>query len=140
MATVSGVNYTKQTSTPADLVLPRDSHGRVRVMYDTYEASSLANPSTIQLFKIPVDARVIDFKIWHDALASSTTLAFGDADDPDRFMAAASSASAGIMVPLIGKIDGFAGYTYSAETVVSLTMAGAAATGTIHVYIMYVVD
>ena len=140
MATVSGVNYTKQTSTPADLVLPRDSHGRVRVMYDTYEASSLANPSTIQLFKIPIDARVIDFKIWHDALASSTTLAFGDADDPDRFMAAAASTSAGIMVPLVALIDGFPGYTYSAETVVSLTMAGGAATGTIHVYIMYVVD
>jgi len=140
MATVSGVNYTKQSSTPADMVLPRDSHGRVRVMYDTYEASSLANPSTIQLFKIPIDARVIDFKIWHDALASSTTLAFGDADDPDRFMAAAASTSAGIMVPLVALIDGFPGYTYSAETVVSLTMAGGAATGTIHVYIMYVVD
>jgi hypothetical protein len=109
-------------------------------MYDTYEASALADPSTIQLFKMPADARVIDFKIWHDALASSTTLALGDADDPDRFMAAASSASAGVMVPLIGKIDTFAGYTFTAETVVSLTMAGAAATGTIHAYIMYVVD
>tara|TARA_R100000049_G_C1940014_1_gene84067 strand:+ start:1126 stop:1548 length:423 start_codon:yes stop_codon:yes gene_type:complete len=140
MATVSGVNYTKITTTPVDHILPRDAHGRVRVMYDTYEASALADPSTIQLFKMPADARVIDFKIWHDALATSTTLALGDADDPDRFMAAASSASAGIMVPLIGKIDGFAGYTYSAETVVSLTMAGAAATGTIHAYIMYVVD
>ena len=92
------------------------------------------------MFKLPVDARVIDFKIWHDALASSTTLALGDADDPDRFMAAAASHAAGIMVPLIGVIDTFAGYTYSAETVVSLTMAGAAATGTIHAYIMYVVD
>ena len=140
MATVSGVNYTKITTTPVDHILPRDAHGRVRVMYDTYEASALADPSTIQLFKMPADARVIDFKIWHDALATSTTLALGDADDTDRFMAAASSASAGIMVPLIGKIDGFAGYTYSAETVVSLTMAGAAATGTIHAYIMYVVD
>ena len=140
MATVSGVNYTKITTTPVDHILPRDAHGRVRVMYDTYEASALADPSTIQLFKMPADARVIDFKIWHDALATSTTLALGDADDPDRFMAAASSASAGIMVPLIGKIDDFAGYTYSAETVVSLTMAGAAATGTIHAYIIYVVD
>ena len=140
MATVQGVNYTKVTTTPVEHILPRDAHGRVRVMYDTYEASSLADPSTIQLFKMPADARVIDFKIWHDALASSTTLAFGDADDPDRFMAAAASHVAGIMVPLIGKIDTFAGYTYSAETVVSLTMAGAAATGTIHAYIMYVVD
>ena len=140
MATVSGVNYTKVTTTPVDHILPRDAHGRVRVQYDTYEASSLADPSTIQLFKMPADARVIDFKIWHDALASSTTLAFGDADDPDRFMAAASSASAGIMIPLIGKIDGFAGYTYSAETLLSITTGGAAATGTIHAYVMYVVD
>ena len=140
MATVSGVNYTKQTSTPADLVLPRDSHGRVRIMYDTYEASALANPSTIQLFKIPIDARVIDWKIWHDALASSTTLAFGDAGDVDRLHAAASSASAGIMVPVIGRIDTMAGYTYTAETLLSITSGGAAATGTIHAWVMYVVD
>ena len=80
MATVSGVNYTKQTNTPADMVLPRDSHGRVRVMYDTYEASSVASGSTIQLFKIPVDARVLDFKIWllliKEAIVSISTLCF----------------------------------------------------------------
>jgi hypothetical protein len=109
-------------------------------MYDTYEASALADPSTIQLFKMPKDARVIDFKIWHDALGSGTTLAFGDADDTDRFMAAAASTSAGVMVPLVGKINTFPGYTFTAETLVSLTMAGGAATGTIHAYIMYVVD
>ena len=64
----------------------------------------------------------------------------GDAGDVDRFAAAAASTSAGIVSPLIGVINTFAGYTYSAETVVSLTMAGGAATGTIHAYIMYVVD
>jgi len=140
MATVSGVNYTKITTVPVDHILPRDAHGRVRVMYDTYEASSVAAGSTVQLFKMPIDARVIDFKIWHDALGGSSTLAFGDAGDVDRFHAAASSASAGIMVPVVGVIDTMAGYTYTAETVVSLTTAGAAITGTIHAYIMYVVD
>ena len=140
MATVSGVNYTKQTNTPADMVLPRDSHGRVRVMYDTYEASSLASGSTIQLFKIPVDARVLDFKIWHDALGSSSTLAFGDSGDVDRLHAATASSSASIMVPLIAAIDTMAGYTYTAETLISLTTAGASITGTIHVQLTYVVD
>jgi hypothetical protein len=140
MATVKGVSYTKVTNVPVELVLPRDMHGRVRVMYDTYEASGLANPSTIQLFKMPQDARVIDFKVWHDAMGSGTTLAFGDPGDIDRFAAASASTSAGIKVPLIGVIDTFAGYTYTAETVVSLTSAGGAATGTIHAYIMYVVD
>ena len=140
MATVSGVNYTKQTNTPADMVLPRDSHGRVRVMYDTYEASSLASGSTIQLFKIPVDARVLDFKIWHDALGSSSTLAFGDSGDVDRLHAATASSSASIMVPLIAAIDTMAGYTYTAETVLYLTTAGASITGTIHVQLTYVVD
>ena len=140
MATVSGVNYTKQTNTPADMVLPRDSHGRVRVMYDTYEASSLASGSTIQLFKIPVDARVLDFKIWNDALGSSSTLSLGDAGDIDRLHAATSSASASIMVPLVAKIDTMAGYTYTAETLISLTTAGASITGTIHVQLTYVVD
>lgn len=140
MATVSGVNYTKQTNTPADMVLPRDSHGRVRVMYDTYEASAVASGSTIQLFKIPVDARVLDFKIWHDALGSSSTLAFGDSGDVDRLHAATASSSASIMVPLIAAIDTMAGYTYTAETVLSLTTAGASITGTIHVQLTYVVD
>ena len=84
MATVTGVNYTKITTTPVDHILPRDAHGRVRVQYDTYEAAALADPSTIQLFKMPADARVIDFKVWHDALGSGTTLAFGDVADPDR--------------------------------------------------------
>jgi hypothetical protein len=140
MATVSGVNYTKQTNTPADMVLPRDSHGRVRVMYDTYEASAVASGSTIQLFKIPVDARVLDFKIWHDALGSSSTLAFGDSGDVDRLHAATASSSASIMVPLIAAINTMAGYTYTAETVLSLTTAGASITGTIHVQLTYVVD
>ena len=140
MATVKGVSYTKVTNAPVELILPRDMHGRVRVMYDTYEASALANPSTIQLLKMPQAARVIDFKIWHDAMGSGTTLAFGDASDIDRFAVAAASTSAGIKVPLIGVIDTFAGYTYTAETVVSLTLAGGAGTGTIHAYIMYVVD
>ena len=140
MATVSGVNYTKQTNTPADMVLPRDSHGRVRVMYDTYEASAVASGSTIQLFKIPVDARVLDFKIWHDALGSSSTLAFGDSGDVDRLHAATASSSASIMVPLIAAINTMAGYTYTAETVLSLTTAGASITGTIHVQLSYVVD
>jgi hypothetical protein len=140
MATVSGVNYTKQTNTPADMVLPRDSHGRVRVMYDTYEASAVAAGSTIQLFKIPVDARVLDFKIWHDALGSSSTLAFGDSGDVDRLHAATASSSASIMIPLIAAINTMAGYTYTAETVLSLTTAGASITGTIHVQLTYVVD
>jgi len=91
MATVKGVNYTKVTSSPVDLILPRDMHGRVRVMYDTYEASAVALGSTVQLFKMPKDARVVDFKIWHDALGSGTTLALGDADDVDRLMVATAS-------------------------------------------------
>tara|TARA_R110000803_G_scaffold124857_1_gene192541 strand:- start:34 stop:456 length:423 start_codon:yes stop_codon:yes gene_type:complete len=140
MATVSGVNYTKQTNTPADMVLPRDSHGRVRVMYDTYEAASVAAGSTIQLFTIPENARVLDFKIWNDALGSSSTLAFGDAGDVDRLHAATASSSASIMVPVVAAINTMAGYTYTAETLISLTTAGAAITGTIHVQLTYVVD
>ena len=133
MATVSGVNYTKITAEPVEHILPRDAHGRVRVMYDSYEASSLASGSTIQLWKLPVDARVIDFKVWHDALGSSSTLALGDAGDVDRLHAAAASSSAGIMIPAVGRIDTMAGYTYTAETIVSLTTGGSAITGTIPV-------
>jgi len=140
MATVQGVNYTKQTSTPVTPVLPRDSQGRVRVLYDTYEASSLASGSTIQLFKIPVDARVVDFKVWHDALGTSTTLSMGDTADIDRLMVSTASSSAGIISPVVADIDKFAGYVYTAESVISLTTGGASITGTIHAYLMYVID
>jgi hypothetical protein len=109
-------------------------------MYDTYEASAVASGSTIQLFKIPENARVLDFKIWNDALGSSSTLAFGDAGDVDRLHAATSSSSASIMIPLVAAINTMAGYTYTAETLISLTTAGASITGTIHVQLTYVVD
>ena len=109
-------------------------------MYDTYEAASVAAGSTIQLFTIPENARVLDFKIWNDALGSSSTLAFGDAGDVDRLHAATASSSASIMVPVVAAINTMAGYTYTAETLISLTTAGAAITGTIHVQLTYVVD
>jgi hypothetical protein len=140
MTAAKGVNYTLQTNTPVDLLLPIDSHGRVRVLYDTYEAAALASGSTIGLFTIPKGARVVDFAVWCDALGASSTLAMGDTSDADRLMVATSSASAVIIKPVIADINKFAGYKYTADSVISITTAGASITGTIHVYLFYVLD
>ena len=43
MASVKGVNFTKRTAEPVEKVIASQSHGRLRVQYDSYEPSSLAS-------------------------------------------------------------------------------------------------
>lgn len=141
MASVKGVNYTLQTAVPVDHVLPITSEGRVRVLYDTYECASLAAGSTISWGKLPKGARPVDFKVWTDDLGTGVTLTLGDSGDPDRLMVATDVASAAALTgPVIADIDKFGGYEYTAETVITSLTAGGSATGTIHVYLFYVID
>ena len=49
MASVKGVNFTKRTAEPVEKVIASQSHGRLRVQYDSYEASSLASGSDISV-------------------------------------------------------------------------------------------
>ena len=52
MASVKGVNFTKRTAEPVEKVIASQSHGRLRVQYDSYEASSLASGSDISVAKL----------------------------------------------------------------------------------------
>ena len=140
MATVKGVNYTLMTAVPVDHVLPDIADGRVRFMYDTYEASSLGAGSVIQLFRVLDNWRILDWKIWHDALGGSSTLDLGDVADPNRYNTAEDSSSAGIIVPLVAEINTGAFYKYTSDDIVSITTAGASISGTIHVGMWYVID
>ena len=140
MATVSGVNYTLQTNTPVDLVLPVDSAGRVRLLYDTYEAAALATASTISWGVLPKGSRPVDFKLWHDDMGTTCTITLGDTLDPDRLLVAtACSAAAGIIVPVVADIDKFGGYEYTVETIITSLTSGTF-TGTLHLYLFYVMD
>jgi hypothetical protein len=140
MASVKGVNFTNITSTPVVNTASKEAYGKLRVTYDTYEASSLASGSDISVARLPQGATVYDIVIHHDALGSGVTLAVGDSSDADRYITATAAATAGkVVMSEDGAIDGFA-YEQTAETDVLITTGGAAATGTIKVAVIYSVE
>jgi hypothetical protein len=140
MASVKGVNFTNITSTPVVNTASKEAYGKLRVTYDTYEASSLASGSDISVARLPKGATVYDVVIHHDALGSGVTLAVGDSADADRYITATAAATAGkVIMSEDGAIDGFA-YEQTAETDVLITTGGGTATGTIKVAVIYSVE
>ena len=139
MAGVKGVNFTKRTAEPVEKVIASQSHGRLRVQYDSYEASSLASGSDISVAKLPAGAIVYDIVVHFDALGSAT-IAVGDSADADRYITATSVSSAGQMsMSQEGAIDGF-GYENTAETDILLTTGSAAISGTVKCAVFYSMD
>jgi hypothetical protein len=139
MASVKGVNFTKRTAEPVEKVIASQSHGRLRVQYDSYEASSLASGSDISVAKLPAGAIVYDIVVHFDALGSAT-IAVGDSADADRYITATSVSSAGQMsMSQEGAIDGF-GYENTAETDILLTTGSASISGTVKCAVFYSMD
>ncbi len=139
MASVKGSNFTKRTAEPVEKVIASQNHGRLRVQYDSYEASSLGAGSDISVAKLPSGAIVYDIIVYFDALGSAT-ISVGDSGDADRYIAATSVSSAGQMsMSQEGKIDGF-GYENTAETDILLTTASAAISGTVKCAVIYSID
>jgi hypothetical protein len=154
MATVYSVQKTSwDQTTPSKKIKPNESGGRVRIKYALYEAASLASGDVIEMFNLPDGARVLEGTLTHDAMASSTTLSVGHGAytnaagtavvlDADEFFAAAASTAittvAVAATSALGRnsvIDAnYAGYP------VTVTMGGAAGTGTVELQILYVVD
>lgn len=154
MATVYSVQKTKWSqNNPTERVNTNEQAGRIRIAYALYEASSLSADDVIEMFNLPNGARILEGTLTHDALGSSTTLSVGHAAytnsagttvalDADEFFAAAASTSittvAVAATAALGKNsvvdcngDGFP---------VTVTLAGAAGTGTIELQMYYVVD
>lgn len=144
MATVYGVNYTKYlTPTASNITDSGELEGKVRVMTDSYEAAAVALGSTIYMGKpLPGGARILNIKLGFDALGGSSTLAVGDADSAARYMAAGSSASAGIRdMADETTVDGLLHeVTTGTDDEIIITTAGAAITGTIRIVVEYVID
>jgi len=140
MASVKGINITNLDAVPVALPKASEVHGRIRVWFDSYEASSLASGSDIKIARLPENATVFEVVIHHDALGTSVTLSVGDASSATRYIGATAAASAGkIIMSEDGAIDGF-GFENVSETDVLITTGGAVATGTIKIAIMYAVD
>ncbi len=154
MATVYSVQKTKwDQNVPSEKIDTTELAGRVRVAFAEYEASSLASGDVVQMFNLPNGARIVSGRLAHDALNSSTTLSVGYA---------AHTNAAGTAVSLSAAAYKAAGSSASATAAnvantialgenslvdadkdglpVSVTMGGAAGTGTIQLTMMYVVD
>ena len=140
MASVKGVNFTNITADPIVNADSGEWSGKLRVQYDTYEASSLASGSDISVARLPKGAKVYDIVVHFDALGGSTTISVGDSGAAARYIAATATSSAGQMsMSQEGAIDGV-GYENTAETDVLLTTGGGSITGTIKCVVMYVVE
>jgi len=153
MATTYSVQKTKWSqNTPIDFIKPNELAGRVRVAYALAEAASLA-VGPIEMFNLPNGARILSGELVHDALGGSTTASVGHAAyvnsagtvvalDVDEYKAAA--ASTGIVTVDIAATSalGRNSVVDANEDGIPITVvtAGAAATGTIELTMLYVVD
>ena len=154
MATVYSIQKTKwDQNVPSEKIDTTELAGRVRVAFAEYEAASLASGDVVQMFNLPNGARIVSGRLAHDALNSSTTLSVGYA---------AHTNAAGTAVSLSAAAYKAAAASTSATAVnaantialgenslvdadkdglpVSVTMGGAAGTGTIQLTMMYVID
>lgn len=153
MATVYSAQRTNALADPVVKNKTNEFGGRIRIAHGTYEASSLASGDVIEMFTLPDGARLVEGSIAHDALGSSTTLSVGYAAHTNAagtavsaaaaaYKAAAASASAGKSDVLATLALGSGSEVDANEDgmPVTVTMGGAAGTGTIELTIKYVVD
>lgn len=153
MATVYSAQRTNSRATPAVMNKANELGGRVRVAHGTYEASALASGDVIEMFILPDGARLLEGSLAHDALGASTTLSVGYGAHTNAagtavsasaaaYKAAAASTSAQ-KVDILATLALGSGSEVDANNdgmPVTVTMGGAAGTGTIEVTIQYVVD
>jgi hypothetical protein len=154
MATVYSTQRTTLTQDdPSGFVQANELAGNVRVAYGTYEASSLASGDVIEMFALPNGARILQGQLAHDALGASTTLSVGYAAHTNSagtavsasaaaYKAAAASTSAQIVdiAATLALLNGEEVDANEDGKVVTVTMGGAAGTGTIAVTMLYVID
>jgi len=154
MATVYSNQKTQWgVNDPSEKTKTNEMAGRVRVAYGEYEASALASGDVIEMFNLPNGARIVSAKLGYDALGASTTLAVGYAAHTDSsgaavsasaaaYKAAAASTTAGVVDAAATLALGFASEInadYNGQPV-TVTMGGAAGTGTITLTMLYVTD
>ena len=152
MATVYSAQRTNSRATPAVMNQANELSGRIRVAYGTYEASSLAAASEIEMFVLPNGARLVQGNLAYDALGGGTTLSVGYAAHTNAAGTAVSAAAAAYKAAAAStsaqKVDvlatialGSGTETDTNEDGVAITVTNAGtATGSIELTIMYVVD
>jgi hypothetical protein len=89
------------------------------------------------MMPVPKGAKILGGKLYFDALGVSTTLAVGDGTTADKYLSATDTSTAGSAE--FDKIDNLF-KALSATENITLTLAGGAATGTIKLMVMYVLE
>lgn len=153
MATVYSTQRTNSRATPAVMNKANEMSGRIRVAHGTYEASSLASGDVIEMFIMPDGARLLEGSLAHDAMGSSSTLSVGYAAHTNAAGTAVSAAAAAYKAAAAStsaqKVDIIATLALGSGTEldanedgvpVTVTMGGAAGTGTVELTIKYVLD
>jgi len=153
MATVYSAQRTNTRATPAVMNKANELGGRIRVAHGTYEASALASGDVIEMFVLPDGARLLTGTLAHDALGASTTLSVGYAAHTNaagtavsasaaayKAAAASTSAAKNDILATLALGSGSETDTNEDGVAITVTMGGAAGTGTIELTIMYVVD
>ena len=153
MATVYSVQRTNSRANPVVKNKPNEMSGRVRVAHGVYEASSLASGDVIEMFLLPDGARLLEGSLAHDALGSSTTLSVGFGAHNNAAGTAVSASAAAYKAAAAStsaqKVDIMATLALGSGTEIdadadgqplTVTMGGAAGTGTIEVTVKYVLD
>jgi len=153
MATVYSAQRTNSRATPAVMNKANELGGRIRVAHGTYEASALASGDVIEMFVLPDGARLLEGSLAHDALGASTTLSVGYAAHTNaagtavsaaaaayKAAAASTSAAKNDILATLALGSGSETDTNEDGVAITVTMGGAAGTGTIELTIKYVVD
>jgi len=153
MATVYSAQRTNSRATPAVMNKANELGGRIRVAHGTYEASALASGDVIEMFVLPDGARLLTGTLAHDALGASTTLSVGYAAHTNAAGTAVSASAAAYKAAAAStsaqKVDVLATLALGSGSEVdanedgmpvTVTMGGAAGTGTIELTVKYVVD
>ena len=139
MATVNSTTYEAQAAGKVTLS-QGVADATLHVITTTYEASAAAANTVINLFKLPKDVVIQNFVVAHDDLGTGVTIDIGDAGDTDRYVdglnvSTAAGSTTGVLVDGLGYVIGTD--TEHDDTVITATVLGAAATGTIKVACYY---
>ena len=142
MSAVKGVNKTLIDA--GTILKPGSTDGRVKSFQDTYEAAALEAASTITVGpRLPKGAIILAVLLSYDAMGGGVTMDVGDAEDPNRYISAQDVSAAGSK--LSDLVDGINYETDESDsdnldTQLIITTAGAAATGTVKLTVLFTND
>ena len=129
MATVKSTTYTAQEDGKMSLS-QGVAFSSLKVISGEYEAAAAASGTVIDLCKLPKGAVIHDVILDTDALGTDVTLKAGDGADDDRYIGATAAATAVQLKAGVNK--GYRIGQATGDDLITATVGGAAATGTIH--------